>query len=84
MLRDPVLEQRVGHADRKRPPFVRNKSRGLEPRIKAVTVHLRLDAGQDFVPDIARIHNDFPTFASAPPGEPARNSVRHVKNGFKP
>ena len=63
MLRDPVLEERVRHAHRYRPPIIGNERCRLEPRIEAVTIHFRLNARQDFFPNIAGNHGDSCAFA---------------------
>src|SRR5262249_17271810 len=53
VLRQPVAEERVRHADADRSVAIRHEGRRLEPGVEAVTVDLRLDAGQDLVPDVA-------------------------------
>ena len=52
VLRQPVLEEAVRHADRHRRPVVGDEGRRPEPGVEAVPVHLRLDAREDFVPEV--------------------------------
>jgi len=52
VLGQPVLEQGVGYSDRNRRPVISYKGCRPEPGVKAVPVHLRLDTGEDFVPEV--------------------------------
>src|SRR5262249_9665033 len=51
MLREPLHEHMVRHADRDRYLILGDTRRRLEPGVEAVPVHLRLDARQDLIPD---------------------------------
>ena len=56
VLGNPVLEQRIRHADGHGLAVVGDERRGLEPRIEAMAVHFGLNAREDFFPDIAGDH----------------------------
>ena len=66
VLGQPVAEERVGDADADRAVAIGHESGRLEPGVEAVPVDLRLDAGEDLVPDIAPVMCVFGTFR--PPG----------------
>ncbi len=56
MFRQPVAEEGIRNTHPDRAVAVGDKRGGLEPGVKAVSVDLRLDAGQDLVPDVAGGH----------------------------
>ncbi len=67
VLRQPVAEERVGNAHADRAVTIRDERRRLEPRVETVPVDLRLDAGEDLVPDIAAGHVCFVGPFAPPP-----------------
>ena len=56
VFRQPVPEQRVRDAYTDSALAIGHEGRRLEPGVEAVPVDLRLDAGEDLVPDIAGGH----------------------------
>ena len=51
VLRQPVGKERGGDANGQTGATVRDERSGPEPRVKAMTVDFRLDAGKDLVPN---------------------------------
>ena len=52
MLRQPILEQGVRHANRQRRPIVTDECGGPEPGIEAVAVYLGFNATENLVPEV--------------------------------